>query len=332
MYCPVQGRGIGVLVAAGPFGPFTDPVGKPLINGKYDSIDPTVYIDDDGQAYLYWGNPHLWYVKLNKDMISFSGDPVMCATPAHYQEGPWFYKRTGHYYMAFASTCCPEGIGYAMSDSATGPWTYKGQIMDPNGASSGNHPGIIDYKGSSYVFGFDYAINNVTSTEHNERRSVCVDRFTYAADGTIPTIPFWSDAGASQIGVLKPYNKTPAATICWASIGLKTEHCNEGGVDVCHISNGNYIKVKGVDFGSGAKSFEARIASANSGCNTELHLDSPKGPLVGTCPVPSTGSSQTWATKSCKVSGATGVHDLYFVFTGEGDNLFTFSWWQFHKN
>ncbi len=70
LYCPVQGRGIGVLVADNPFGPFTDPLGKPLIGAQYDSIDPSVWIDDDGQAYLYWGNPNLWYVKLNEDMIS----------------------------------------------------------------------------------------------------------------------------------------------------------------------------------------------------------------------------------------------------------------------
>ena len=69
------------------------------------------FIDDDGQAYMYWGNPNVYYVKLNEDMISYSGDIVkLSERPKHYQEGPWTYKRNGHYYMAFASTCCPEGI------------------------------------------------------------------------------------------------------------------------------------------------------------------------------------------------------------------------------
>ena len=54
LYCPLQGRGIGVLVADNPFGPFTDPIGRPLIGGLHDSIDPTVLIDDDGQAFLCW--------------------------------------------------------------------------------------------------------------------------------------------------------------------------------------------------------------------------------------------------------------------------------------
>jgi beta-xylosidase len=73
------------------------------------------------------------------------------STPEHYQEGPWFYKRAGHYYLAFASTCCPEGIGYAMSDHPAGPWTTKGYIMAPTEKSRGNHPGLMDYKGKSYV-------------------------------------------------------------------------------------------------------------------------------------------------------------------------------------
>lgn len=134
MYCPVQGRGIGVLVADNPFGPFTDPLGKPLIGAEYDSIDPSVLIDDDGQAYLYWGNPNLWYVKLNEDMISCAGEITKDKLirkienqkdPYHFQEGPWAYKKNGHYYMAYASTCCPEGIGYAMGPSGR-PWEFQG--------------------------------------------------------------------------------------------------------------------------------------------------------------------------------------------------------------
>ena len=155
MYCPIHGNGIGVLVADSPYGPFKDPIGKALVWQKehWNDIDPTVFIDDDGQAYMYWGNPDLYYVKLNEDMISYSGDIVKLPHIEDYQEGPWFYKRNGHYYLAFASTCCPEGIGYAMSDSPTGPWEYKGHIMDHTQRTRGNHPGIIDYKGKSYVFG-----------------------------------------------------------------------------------------------------------------------------------------------------------------------------------
>ncbi len=114
-----------------------------------------MFIDDNGQAYLYWGNPNLWYVQLNADMISLRGNIIKDSSfakvsnqpdPFHYQEGPWIFKRNGNYYMAYATTCCPEGIGYAMSKTATGPWKFKGYIMKPDKRSTGNHPGIIDFK------------------------------------------------------------------------------------------------------------------------------------------------------------------------------------------
>jgi hypothetical protein len=98
LYVPISVPGwpknvIGVAVADSPFGPFKDALGHPLIDKAIGNIDPTVFVDDDGQAYLYWGNPDLWYVKLNDDMISTSGGIVKVdSKPQNYQEGPWFYK------------------------------------------------------------------------------------------------------------------------------------------------------------------------------------------------------------------------------------------------
>jgi arabinoxylan arabinofuranohydrolase len=329
-YCAVQLRGIGVLVSSSPYGPFTDPIGKALINNSSDDIDPTVWIDDDGQAYMYWGNPNCYYIKLNQDMISYSGGITeISSKPSDYQEGPWFHKRNGIYYLSYSSTCCPEGIGYAMSTGPTGPWTWKGKIMDPNSASSGNQPGIIDYKGNSYCFGFNYYLNYLETTEHRERRSVCVDIMNYNTDGTIVKMPWWTTTGAPQIGALNPYVQTEAETICFSS-GIKSEVCGDGGIDVCNIENGDYIKVKGVDFGTGATSFDARVSSATSGGNIEIRLDSTSGTLVGTCQVPGTGGWQTWVTKTCTVSNASSKHDLYFRFTGGSGFLFNFNWWKFY--
>jgi arabinoxylan arabinofuranohydrolase len=328
---------IGVAVADAPTGPFVDALGEPLIYNPNsgNDIDPTVFIDDDGQAYLYWGHqPPVFYVKLNEDMISYSGSMVELQKPQTFEEGPWFYRRNDNYYLAFASTCCPEGIGYAMSDSPTGPWTYKGSIMDGDSRSSGNHPGIVEYKGTWYVFGFNYAISYPQTTTqplpggHTEQRSICVEELSYAADGTIAKLPWWTTTGAPQVGTLNPYVQTEAETIAFSK-GLKTETCSEGGMNVTAIENGDYIKVKGVDFRSGATSFTARVASQNSGGKIEIRLDSETGTLVGTCTVEGTGGAQTWATLSCDISGATDVHDLYFVFTGGSGSLFNFNWWKF---
>lgn len=223
MYCPLHGNGIGVLVSDSPYGPFKDPIGKPLVWQKehWDDIDPTVYIDDDGQAYMYWGNPNLYYVKLNEDMISTSGDIVKIGKLKTYQEGPWFYKRNNHYYLAFASTCCPEGIGYAMSDSPTGPWDVKGYIMRPTDRTRGNHPGIIDYKGKTYVFGQNYDLLRLEMEEHHERRSISVAEMHYNADGTIQEVPYFKDVKVEQIEHFDPYRRVEAETMAWG-YGLKT--------------------------------------------------------------------------------------------------------------
>lgn len=334
MYAPINGKGkmtIAVAVADSPLGPFKDPLGKSLADtGTIEDIDPSVFIDGDGQAYLYWGNPNVYYVKLNRDMISTSGSITKLPKIQTYQEGPWAYRRGDHYYLAFASTCCPEGIGYAMSTSPTGPWTYKNSIMDGDQRSSGNHPGIIDYKGNTYVFGFNYNIQLQREGKRlGERRSVCVEKIAYKADGTLPKLPFWSTTGPEQIEHLNPYKRTEAETIAWAW-DVRTETCDEGGMNVTDIQNGDYINVKGVDFGEGATSLDVRIASAGSGGSIEVRLGSKTGTLVGTCAVSGTGGAQTWTTKTCAITGASGVHDLVFVFTGSGTgSLFNFDWWKF---
>jgi len=337
MYCPVQGRGIGVLVADHPYGPFKDPIGSPLIGAKYDSIDPTVLIDDDGQAYLYWGNPNLWYAKLNKDMISLAGEITKDSSvakhagqpdPFHYQEGPWAYKRNGRYYMAYASTCCPEGIGYAMSNSPMGPWAYKGYIMKPNKLSTGNHPGIIDFKGKSYVFGFNYRLNFMQTEQHHERRSVCVAEIKYNADGTIVEQPWWQEEGVAQSGTLNPFRRNEAETIAW-EIGLKTARDSLKGIFVTAVDNHDYIKVRGVQFNKTAKLFDVSAAAASAGGTFEIHADSLKGKLLGTCRISSTGGWNKWRTQSCQIEPVKGVHDIYFVFKGPAGQLFNIDWWRF---
>ena len=95
------------------------------------------------------------------------------------------------------------------------------------------------------------------------------------------------------------------------------------------IDNGDYIKLRQVDFGRSPKSFEARVAPAAAGGTIELHLDSLAGTLIGTLDITTTGDGQQWITKSCTISNAKGVHDLYFRFTGEAKDLFNFDWWRF---
>ena len=332
MYCPIHGNGIGVLVSDSPYGPFKDPLGKPLVWQKehwYD-IDPTVFIDEDGQAYMYWGNPHCYYVKLNEDMISYSGDIVkLKETPEHYQEGPWFYKRNGRYYLAFASTCCPEGIGYAMSNSPTGPWETKGYIMRPTERSRGNHPGIMDYKGKSYVFGLNYDLLKLETNTHYERRSVSVAEMHYNEDGTIQEVPYWADTKLEQIGTFNPFRKVEAETMAWG-YGLKTAPNADKSLSVVDVNNGEYICVRGVNFGKNkALRFEVSALPLEGG-NLKIRLDAPDGKIVGNVNIPQGNETSKYELYSCEVNAVSGIHDLYLSFEGENNkDLFELDYWKF---
>lgn len=332
MYCPIHGNGIGVLVSDSPYGPFKDPLGKPLVWQKehWDDIDPTVFIDEDGQAYMYWGNPNCYYVKLNEDMISYSGDIVkLKETPEHYQEGPWFYKRNGHYYLAFASTCCPEGIGYAMSDSPTGPWKTKGYIMRPTERTRGNHPGIMDYKGKSYVFGLNYDLLKLETNTHYERRSVSVAEMHYNEDGTIQEVPYWADTKLEQIGTFNPFRKVEAETMAWG-YRLKTAPNADKSLSVVDVNNGEYICVRGVDFGKNkARRFEVSALPLEGG-NLKIRLDAPDGKIVGNVNIPQGNETSKYELYSCEVNAVSGIHDLYLSFEGENNkDLFELDYWKF---
>lgn len=341
-YAPVQQRSgamaIGVAVSDKIEGPYKDALGKPLVANN--EIDPTVYIDDNGQAYLYWGNPGLWYVKLNQDMISYSGGVQQVqltvagfgarrsganSRATSYEEGPWIYKRNNLWYLVYAANCCSEDIRYSTGPSITGPWTYRGVVMNTAGKSFTNHPAIIDYNGTSYFFYHNGALPGGSGYT----RSVAIEKFTYNSDGTIPVISMTNN-GPPMIGTLNPYVQQEAETIAFSS-GLKTETCSEGGMAVSYINNNDYIKVKGAAFGStGAKTFSARVSSAGSGGKIEVRLASQSGTLVGTCTVAATGSWNTWTTVTCPISGATGTQDIFFKFTGSGSgSLFNFNWWKF---
>ena len=224
-YIPVSDA-IGVAVADSPIGPFEDALGERLVN-NYQYIDPTVFVDDDGQAYLYFGNPRLWYVTLNDDMTSYSGQIQQIENttqsfgqrdgdadrPTLYEEGPWFYKRNDQYYMIFAMGPLPERIGYATSSAPTGPWTYRGVIMEnQSGHAFTNHSGVIDFKGKSYFF---YHTQELPGGG-GYKRSVAVEEFSYGADGSIPSISKTSEGVTESAEPLNPFSLDEAVTIARA--------------------------------------------------------------------------------------------------------------------
>ena len=187
----IHGKSIGVAVSDSPLGPFKDARGSALITNdmttkakiSWDDIDPTVFIDDDGQAYLFWGNTTLHYVKLKDNMVEMEGDFKEISLP-NFTEAPWIHKRNDWYYLSYAYQF-PEKIAYAMSKSIHGPWEYKGILNEIAGNSNTNHQSIIDFKGKSY---FIYHNGGIPTQGGSFRRSVCIDYLKYNQDGTMKRV------------------------------------------------------------------------------------------------------------------------------------------------
>lgn len=185
-----QANKIGVAVSDNPAGPFKDAIGKPLITENMLSIDPSVLIDDDGQAYIFWGGyGQCLYAKLKDNMIELDSPvTVVNGYLMDFVAGTRVHKYDGWYYLSYTSGS-PSKISYAMSRNINGPWDYKGIVNEVPGNSATNHHSIIDFKGKNYFFYH----NGVLPGGGSFSRSVCVDYLYYNPDGTIKKVWMTSD-------------------------------------------------------------------------------------------------------------------------------------------
>ncbi|MBO4315119.1 MAG: family 43 glycosylhydrolase, partial [Prevotella sp.] len=198
---PKDGRGfaVGVAIADSPEGPFI-PEPEPIkgING----IDPCVLQASDGNAYIFWGNGRC--AKLKENMKELADDTpkekvkwgerefemlgVNCLKdlPNRQAEGPFAFEYNGNYYLTYPYVReNTEVLGYAMSKNPMGPYEYKGLIMaeQPNGCWT-NHHSIVNYKGQWYLLYH----HNYFSPKDDKRRSACIEKLYFNADGTIQEV------------------------------------------------------------------------------------------------------------------------------------------------
>lgn len=192
----IPGKAIGVAVSDTPTGPFKDARGTALVTNdmtkatdiSWDDIDPAAYIDEDGQAWLFWGNQKAYYAKLKPNMTELDGEIHVIADEQvqNFTEAPWIHKRGDTYYLTYAAGF-PEKTAYSTSKSITGPWTYGGVIAEGAANSNTIHQGIIDYKGKSYFF-YHTGMMQHPNTGSSYRRSMAIDYLYYNEDGSIKPI------------------------------------------------------------------------------------------------------------------------------------------------
>ncbi|KFG01552.1 1,4-beta-xylanase [Streptomyces scabiei] len=193
---------IGVAVADSPAGPFKDALGKPLVaKGQFSgqAIDPAVFVDDDGQAYLYWGNGRGYVVPLNDDMVSFDPAEVKDITPDNYREGSFVIKRKGTYYFMWSEDDTRSEnyhVAYATGPSPLGPWTKQGTILSKRpeyGIKATGHHSVVNVPGTDdwYMVYHRFALNGPgKSGGDGTHRETTIDRMEFTADKTIePVVP-----------------------------------------------------------------------------------------------------------------------------------------------
>ncbi|WP_405148885.1 glycoside hydrolase family 43 protein [Sphaerisporangium sp. NBC_01403] len=259
-YAPVNGNGpgwmdIGVAVGNSPTGPFTDAKGGPLISDSTPgssplNIDPTVFTDDDGQVYMYWGSYYgVRAARLNSDMISLNGPVVTPQGVSNFWEAPWMFKRNGTYYLAYAandSGCSAPGyacVRYATASNPMGPWTQRGVVLDQV-TSTTNHPAIIEFNGQWYMVYH----NAGAPGGGNFRRSVTLDKLYWNADGTMQKVvqttgPIGGGGGQPPSGTNHALTATASTSYVspWETLGaIKDGYVPSGSADHSHGAYGNW--------------------------------------------------------------------------------------------
>lgn len=183
---------IGVAVSYKPTGPFKDPIGKPLIKRgtrRGQMIDPMSFVDDDGSAYLYWGQGQCNVVKLNEDMISCDTSKIISFKPQGYNEGPFMIKRKGIYYLMWSEydTRDPRySIAYATSTSPLGPFVKADgpPILKGKGVVKGaGHHSVVQVPGTDLWYIAYHRFKIPGGNGYN--RETCISSLHFDKDGKI---------------------------------------------------------------------------------------------------------------------------------------------------
>lgn len=329
-----------VAVADSPTGPWKDAIGKPLAVG-FGYIDPTVFIDDDGTPYLFWGNKGFWYGELNDDMVSFKNgfkqvpgytDPKSFGDiqskmdwsigknrdMTQYEEGPWVTKRGDLYYVVYPAGGVPEYMAYSTAPTVHGPWTFRGRIMDEALNSFTIHGGNISFKGHDYMFYH----NGLLPNGGGFKRSTAIEEFKFNEDGSIPFIPFTKE-GVEPVAAFNPYQTVEAETMA-QSFGVKFDRKDGCAHHVTSIHNGDWIKLRNVDFGEeGPKQLTVKVMNVKNEGSMEFYYNA-----IDSRPFARVEINKDTETANAQIRVApTGKHDMYILFRGGDEELFDFDWW-----
>lgn len=320
----------GVAASANPEGPFSN--SQRIDLGGYNEIDPTVFIDDDGQAYYAWGQFTLKMAKMNPDMrsidLSTLKDSVLNEPDHFFHEGAFMTKRNGIYYLVYADISradMPTCIGYATSHSPMGPYTYGGVIIDNDHCNPGNwnnHGSIAEFKDQWYVFYH-------RSTHACEKmRKACMEPIVFNPDGSIDEVEMTSQGAAGALGAGM---KIEAEWACLLHGNIRMI-MDEGKEILTGMGHNDKIAYKYIDFGDGIDSVGIRLKRGKDGGKISIRSDKPWHSEIASIHIEGSPEGTEWETLVFKTNKITGTHAVWFQFTGKEADMFELDWFSFSNS
>ncbi|MGZ5191388.1 MAG: family 43 glycosylhydrolase [Flavisolibacter sp.] len=318
-----SGFTIGVAIADKPEGPYV-PQATP-IKGVH-GIDPNVFIDKDGQAYLYWSEGNIYAARLKENMTELASEvfTLKDLPKKGLKEGPYLFERKGIYYLTIPHVENKiERLEYFISDNPLGPFKMTGVIMDesPTGCWTVHHS-IIQFKNQWYLFYHDRDY----SPDFDKARSVRVDSLFFNDDGTIKkVIPTFR--GVGQTHAIKEiqidrYSKISDAGVSIAFVDTLDKF---KGWKTLFNSAGSWLQYNSVDFGKKALKNVLVKTAAEKGGVLKIHTNNISGPVIAEIRIP---KSTNWKViKIPLVKFQPGVHNLFVV--SEDSNPVEVDWIKF---
>ncbi len=303
---------IGVATSDKPYGPFK-PEAKPIEGVR--GIDPCVFIDKDGQAYIYYSQGKIFVAKVKDNMMELDSPPKTIENlPATgLIEGPFMFERNGTYYLTYPHVQNKiERLEYSIGDNPLGPFKPAGVILDESSSGCWTvHHSIVQYKDRWYLFYHDKDL----SPDFDKNRSIRADYLSFNEDGTIKkVVPTLRGVGLvdakSQIQIDR-YSEVSSEKVAASFLDVN----NKGqGWKISLTGANSWVRFNNVDFGpKNLNSLSIRAMSA-PGATLELRLDKADGPVLGQVEVPNGTEWKVFKAKLAEVP--TGVHDLFVTQTG----------------
>jgi hypothetical protein len=303
------GMRIGVAISDTPYGPFK-PQAAPMEGVR--GIDPGIFIDKDGSAYMSWGfKDNLFIAKLKPNMLDIEGEPqaIDNLPKKGLQEGPFQFERNGVYYLTYPHKANNvERLEYATSPTPLGPFTWAGVFLDesPSGCWT-VHQSVVEYKGQWYLFYHDRDL----SPDFDKRRAIRADKLYFNADGSIqkvtPTLRGIGVVPATSEIQIDRYSSGEGVAVSY--LDAANPHA---GWKTAFNAGKSWVRFNEVDFGRGKqKSIEARASGQGV---LEIRLDKPDAPVIARVKVAKGTDLKTLRAAAKKIPA--GVHDLIVTGTG----------------